>query len=102
MGFSTLIDILGSSLIGGMILLILLRMNDSSVESHYLNSGELIVQTNLVSVVNLLEYDLRKVGYCEDWEKIPDPAVAILAASNSSITFLSDVAQSKINHLVME
>jgi len=95
MGFSTLIDILGSSLIGGMILLILLRMNDASVESHFISSGELIVQSNLVAIVDLLEYDLRKVGYCEDWDEIPDPAVAILEASESSITFLTDVAQSE-------
>ena len=99
MGFSTLIDIAGSSAVGGLILLILFRMNDSSVESHYLNSGELIVQSNLVSIVTLLEHDLRKVGYCEDWEKIPDPAVAILSATNSSIKFLTDVAQSSLNPL---
>lgn len=95
MGFSTLIDILGSTLIGGMILLILFRMNDASVESHYLNSGELITQSNLLSIVDLLEHDLRKVGYCENWELIPDPSVAILEATESTITFLTDVAQSK-------
>ncbi|MCB0747459.1 MAG: hypothetical protein KDC90_08340, partial [Ignavibacteriae bacterium] len=63
MGFSTLIDILGSSLIGGLILLILLRMNDSTVENSYLNSGEMIVQSNLLAVVELLEHDFRKIGY---------------------------------------
>lgn len=72
MGFSTLIDILGSTLIGGLILLILFRMNDSSVENHYLNSGEMIVQSNLLSVIELLEHDFRKIGYCEEYNKIPD------------------------------
>lgn len=95
MGFSTLIDILGASLIGGMIMLILFRMNDATIESHYLNSGELIVQSNLVSIVELLEHDLRKVGYCEQWEKIPDPTIAILKATDTSITFLTDVSQSE-------
>jgi len=95
MGFSTLIDILGASLIGGMIMLILFRMNDATIESHYLNSGELIVQSNLVSIVELLERDLRKVGYCEQWEKIPDPTIAILKATDTSITFLTDVSQSE-------
>ncbi|MCP5062062.1 MAG: hypothetical protein GY936_06320 [Ignavibacteriae bacterium] len=95
MGFSTFIDILGSSLVGGLILLILFRMNDASVESHYLISGELIVQSNLVAIIDLLEHDLKKVAYCEDWEQIPDPSIAILSASESSITFLTDVAQSE-------
>ncbi len=95
MGFSTLIDILGSSMIGGMILLILFRMNDSSVENSYINTGELIVQSNLVSIVELFENDIRKVGYCEDWEQIPDPTIAIIGATDTSITFLTDVAQSQ-------
>jgi len=92
MGFATLIDILGSTMIGGTILLILFKMNDSSVENHYLNSGELIVQSNLISVVELFEHDLRKIGYCKDWEKLPDPTIAILEATDTSITFLTDVA----------
>jgi len=94
MGFATLIDILGSILIGGTILLILFRMNDSIVENHYLNSGELIVQTNLIAIVELFEHDLRKIGYCENWKSLPDPTVSILEATASSITFLTDVAVS--------
>ena len=91
MGFSTLIDILGSTLIGGMLLLILLRINDAAVENTYVYGGELIVQQNLVEVVSLLEYDLRKIGYCADWQQIPDPSQAILAADSNDITFLTDL-----------
>ncbi|MBK7104602.1 MAG: hypothetical protein IPH62_04900 [Ignavibacteriae bacterium] len=92
MGFSTLLDIIGSTMIGGTILLILFRMNDSAVENHYLNSGELIVQTNLISVVELLEYDLRKIGYCQNWEDAPVPSEALLEATDTSISFLTDVS----------
>ena len=63
MGFSSLIDILGSTIVGGLLLMILLRMNDASVENNYLYSGEKIVQQNLVEVVKLIEYDFRKIGY---------------------------------------
>lgn len=90
MGFSTLIDILGSTVIGGMLLLILLRLNDASVENTYVYGGDLMVQQNLVSVVELLEHDFRKIGYCKDWEKIPDPSKSIIAADSNSITFLTD------------
>lgn len=95
MGFSTLIDILGSTLVGGLILLILFRMNDSSVENHYLNSGEMIVQSNLLSVIELLEHDFRKIGYCEDYDKIPNPAIAIIEATDTSIAFQTDVSISQ-------
>ncbi|MDZ7764079.1 MAG: hypothetical protein U5K00_06580 [Melioribacteraceae bacterium] len=91
MGFSTLIDILGSTLIGGMLLLILLRINDAAVENTYVYGGELIVQQNLVEVVSLLEYDFRKIGFCADWQQIPDPSQAILAADSNDITFLTDL-----------
>ena len=86
MGFSTLIDIFGSTIIGSILFLILLRLNDASVENTYMNGGELIVQQNLVEAVQLIEYDFRKIGYCADWTKIPDPSKAIISADSSSIT----------------
>jgi hypothetical protein len=91
MGFSTLIDILGSTLIGGMLLMILLRLNDASVDNNFKYSGELTVQENLVAVVQLLEHDFRKIGYCAIWKNIVDPSKAIIQATDTSITFLSDV-----------
>lgn len=91
MGFSTIIDIIGSTLIGGMLLMILFRMNDAAVENTYVYGGELLVQQNLVEVVTLLEYDFRKIGYCADWQQIPDPSQAIIAADSNDITFLTDL-----------
>jgi hypothetical protein len=91
MGFSTLLDILGSTIVGGMLLLILFRMNDAAVENNYNFSGEKIVQQNLTEVVRLLEYDFRKIGYCKDWKQIPDPTKAILYADSNGIKFLTDI-----------
>jgi hypothetical protein len=91
MGFSTLIDIIGSTMIGGMLMLILFRLNDSAVANSYQYNGELIIQKNLVEVVKLLEFDLRKIGYCSDWTALPDPAKAIVSADQNSITYLTDL-----------
>ena len=91
MGFSSLLDILGSTIIGGLLLIILMRMNDSSVENNYFYSGEKIVQQNLVEVVKLLEYDLRKIGYCNNWQLMPMPSMAIIQADSNRITFLTDI-----------
>lgn len=90
MGFSTLIDILGSTLIGGMLFLILLRLNDAAVSNSFEYSGDIIVQKNLAELVTLLEYDFRRIGYCEDWTQIPDPSKSILTADSTSISFLTD------------
>ena len=92
MGFSTLLDIMASSIVGGMLLLILFRMNDASIQNTFKNSGELIVQQDLVEVVKLLEYDFRKVGYCLQYNKIPDPSKSIIYADSSRISFITDVA----------
>ncbi len=94
MGTSTLLDILGSTIIGGMLLLILLRMNDASVQNTYTNNSELIVQQDLTAVVKLIEYDFRKIGYCANYNNplTADPTKVILLADSNKIQFLTDVA----------
>jgi len=92
MGFSSLLDILGSTVIGGMLLLILLRMNDNAIQNNYAYGGELIVQEGLVEAVSIIEYDFRKIGYCQDYTKIPLPSKSILSADSNSIEFLTDLA----------
>jgi hypothetical protein len=92
MGTSVILDVLGSMIIGGILLLTLFRMNDNATRNTYNFSGELTVQQNLVTTVELLEYDFRKIGYCEDPIKLPHPeADAILHADTSDIKFLTDL-----------
>ena len=91
MGFSTLIDIVGSMVIGGMLMLILFRLQDNATKNSYNYGGEAIVQQNLVEVVQLIEHDFRKIGYCRDWSQIPDPSKAILTADSTSIRYLTDL-----------
>jgi hypothetical protein len=91
MGFSTLLDILGSTIIGGLLLLILFRINDTAVQNTFLYAGELIVQEGLVEAVSIIEYDFRKMGYCENWESMPDPTNAIIFADSTRISFLTDL-----------
>lgn len=95
MGFGALLDILGSTIIGGMLLMILLRMNDAAVKNNYDYSGERIVQQNLVEVVKLLEYDFRKIGYCANWNIFPNPALGIIRADSNRIEFITDLSTSE-------
>jgi len=91
MGFSTIIDILGSIIIGGILMTIAWRLSDAATEKTYNNSGELALQQNLATVAQIIEWDFRKIGFCADWNKLPDPTKAILYADTSSIKFLTDV-----------
>ena len=93
MGSSTILDILGSIVIGGMLLLIIFRLHESNVENIHTNSAELVVQQDLTAVVELIEYDFRKIGYCRDYNKIPNPAASIILADSNRISFLTDVAE---------
>ena len=91
MGFSVIIDILGATVIGGILMMNLFQINNAAVENNYTGNGELIAQTNLATIVEILEVDVRKIGYCADWEKIPIPTQAILSADSTSIKYLTDV-----------
>ncbi len=91
MGFSSLLDILGSTLIGGMLLLIMFRLNDAAAENTYNNSGELTSQQNISTIVQILETDFRKIGFCKDWNKIPFPSQSIIMADSNKIKYLTDI-----------
>jgi len=91
MGIATLFDLVGSIIIGGLLLITLLKLNDNATRNTYTFSGELIVQENLVTSVEVLEYDFRKIGYCEDPFAIPNPTKAILYADSTDIKYLTDV-----------
>ena len=91
MGFNVLLDIIGSVIIGGMLLLILFRLSDSATENAFNYTGELTSQQNLSTVVQILEHDFRKIGYCADWQKIPDPSKSIVEADSNKIKFISDL-----------
>ncbi|GAB4298678.1 MAG: hypothetical protein Kow0098_24230 [Ignavibacteriaceae bacterium] len=91
MGFSTIFDVLGSMIIGGILLQMIINLNDSATEKTINNSGELSLQQNLTTVAQIIENDFRKIGYCAEWYKYPDPSKAVLYADTSEIKFITDV-----------
>lgn len=91
MGTNVILDIIGSILIGGVLMLSIFRLHNSSTEDLYRGSGNLAAQTNLATVVQILETDFRRIGYCADWKQIPIPTDAIIDADSISIRYLTDV-----------
>ncbi len=91
MGFTTILDILGSIIIGGILMTIAYRLQDTITEKTYNHSGELIIQQNLATTARIIEYDFRKIGYCKNWNLIPDSIAVITYADSSEIKFLTDI-----------
>ncbi len=91
MGSQTILDLIASTMIFGSLLLMALRVNVSNAENYQAYSGDLVVQENLVAVTSMIEDDFRRMGYCADPKKIPDPADAIIEATSTRISFLTDL-----------
>lgn len=90
MGSQTILDLIASTIVFGSLLLIMLRINATQSETVQMYQGDLLVQQNLVEVTRLLEYDFKKIGYCADATKIPDPSDAIRYADSIKIKFYTD------------
>jgi hypothetical protein len=90
MGFSTILDIAGSMIIGGFLLIILWRLDDAAVRTNYNNSQELSLQQNLTTSAIILENDFRRIGYCKNYSLVPTTN-AIVSATDTSVSFLTDV-----------
>ena len=91
MGATTLLDIIGSIIVGGILLLILFRLQATASETSYDSSQDLIVQQNLTTLIDMIQSDFRKVGYCADYTKITNPADVILFADSNKIEFIADL-----------
>jgi hypothetical protein len=91
MGASTIFDIVSASVVGSILLLIALRLNAQAVETNAVYQNNLNLQLSIVSLVDIVESDFRKIAYCKDFKKIQPPNTAIVAASPTSIKFLTDI-----------
>jgi hypothetical protein len=79
-------DIIGSMIIGGMILVMVLGFNANIMEGAGMQTFRTTVQGNMTTLTNILEYDFRKMGY-----SVATPQdSAIVYADTSRITIRGD------------
>lgn len=90
MGFSTIIDILSATIIGGIILLNLLKLNENVYQAEVTTMLDVNLQVEVVNVANAIESDFNKIGYCADPENINDLS-KVTVADTSSIKIVYDV-----------
>ncbi len=90
MGYTTILDIIGASIIGGLLLLNLLKMNENVYQVDNATGHDVNLQVEVVNVADVIESDFNKIGYCSDPAKINDDP-KLLLADTSSIKFIYDV-----------
>lgn len=80
-------DVIGSMLIGGIVLLMLLGFNSNVMEGSATQTFNSTVQSNLTTLTELFEYDMRKLGY----RVFASTDSAITYADSNRVTFRSDI-----------
>jgi hypothetical protein len=81
---NTIMDLLGSTIIGGMLLLLVLKLNLFMSESSYSSDSELRLQQNTKTLAEIMNSDFRKVGYQVS-------GVPILTADPDRFKFVGDL-----------
>ena len=79
-----LLDLMGSSLIAGILFLLILKLNLYSSTANYYSDNELRLQQNVKTLAEVINYDFRKIGYKYDW-------TAIVTAEPTRIQFYADM-----------
>ena len=83
---SVMLDIIGSVIIAGYVILMGLQLNGSIMGTATSSVTNLNVQESMSELVRNLEYDFRKIGY-----HVADPKMCIALADTSHIKFYADM-----------
>lgn len=79
-----ILDILGSTIIAGMVMLMLINFNIFQSNTRFSSDSELQMQQNAKTLAEIVNYDLRKIGY--EYDGMP-----FVLADSQSISFYSDI-----------
>jgi hypothetical protein len=90
MGYTTILDILGAAVIGGILLINLLKVNGSLVENESIYSHDKNLQIDLVIAATVLERDFSLLGYVKSTNLV-GLNQNIFSGDSVSITFRSDI-----------
>lgn len=83
---SSLLDLVGSFIVGSLLLLMILRVNNNVSQTSTENQIRLVVEENLTEIISEIEYDFLKIGY-----RVGNPSTAIISCDSNSIAFWSDI-----------
>jgi Tfp pilus assembly protein PilW len=83
---SVILDLLGSSLIGGIIFMLVFKLNLFTQSALLTSDSELKLQQNAKTIAEILNYDLRKAGY-----KCDSTLTPIIIADSQRIKFYAEI-----------
>lgn len=81
---STILDIISSTFIGGILLLLIIKLNLFASNASFASDNELKMQQNAKTLAEILNYDFRKVGY--NYNGVP-----IITAEKERFRFVGDL-----------
>lgn len=87
---NTLLDIFGSVVIAGMLFMLIIKLNLFSSQTSYTSDSELKLIQNTKTLAEIIDYDLRKIGYRHDKSLSP----SIIKADSTELEFWSDIDSS--------
>ncbi|MCE1188552.1 MAG: hypothetical protein LWX56_05365 [Ignavibacteria bacterium] len=90
MGYTTILDILGSMFIGGILLLSLKQVNYNVVMNAQFYNVDFLLQRQLFQDVQILERDIKRIAYTKGGPISPQ-SNAIPLADTSALTLVGDV-----------
>ena len=81
---SNLLDIFGSVVIAGMLFMLIVKLNLFTSQTSYTSDNELKLIQNTKTLAEIIDYDLRKVGYKHQ-------GTAIVLADSNRLKFYADM-----------
>lgn len=91
MGYSVIFDILTATIIGGIILMNLLNLNENVYQTEVTSMLDVNLQVEVINSANIIENDFKKIGYCANPANMNDlPKVTLADSSSIKIVFDED------------
>jgi hypothetical protein len=81
---TSILDIISSTLIGGIVLLLVLKLNLFISNASYSSDNELRIQQNAKTLAEIMNSDFRKIGYLHE-------GISLLIAEKERIKFVGDL-----------
>lgn len=81
---SIMLDIMGSTIIAGLMVIMLMKFNIYQSTTRFASDSELQMQQNAKTLAEIMDYDLRKIGYDYD-------STSFVQADSERVSFFSDI-----------
>ncbi len=81
---NTILDLVGATIIAGIVFMLLINLNTTSMSTKFSSDSGLILHQNAETLAEIIENDLRKVGYKYN-------GTAITVAQPKMLTYYADI-----------